>query len=702
MAKVVVTKSKLDSLAQHINTKAGTTGAKTIAQMQAAVDGITGGAAPVTYSQVNPVVAAYLANVTYSPDDYSTSQVETYANQTTTYRKDQPSGVGVAVKAGDFLATDALGGVLRKTVAAGTETLYNLAPMAAGADYVVQQNGDVSGSGHLTPTGALRMVKVGTTREAHSPFNQRDLGGWPCDGGTVKYGKLYRGSELNSTWYGVQLSADDKKVMLEQLGIMVDIDLRTEDELAGITASPLGSGVRYEHITVLPYADGMHIDTWGRGNGYAYAPLLRSIFAHAKKGEACYIHCVGGADRTGTVCMIIEAMLGVAQGNTDKDYELTSFTPTYQTELIRRTRNSEVWTGTMTYLNTMAGTNLRDRVVNWAQRIGITIDEINAFRAAMIDGTPTALTSTVTSYAVSAVLTNAKSNNAATAIQGYQSYEADITPKLPQGYVISSVQVKMGGVDVTNAVWRGRETARWLKVQKALAHCSASGDKRVIEGQAYVSVITPAFGYTLDGATVAITMGGTDVSNYYSNGKISIPAVTDALEIAVTAVESVPDYTNQIPISTDASGNIYNGVGYKDNTALNDTGQDQVKANIMATGFIPVPQPSSDALGGVVINIANTQMDLDADDDTRIAYYDANKTNLGIQYASSMVTDPSAATASHPLATVDGAGFITSIDVSKLLRFYMTKSPPTPAKYMRICGNGITSESIITINEEIT
>ena len=59
-----------------------------------------------------------------------------------------------------------------------------------------------------------------------------------------------------------------------------------------------------------------------------------------------------------------------------------------------------------------------------------TADEINAFRAAMIDGTPTALTSTVDSYAVSSALTNAKSNNAATAIQGYQSYEADITPKL--------------------------------------------------------------------------------------------------------------------------------------------------------------------------------------------------------------------------------------------------------------------------------
>lgn len=42
MDKVVVTKSKLDGLAQHINAKAGTTGAKTIAQMQKTVDGITG------------------------------------------------------------------------------------------------------------------------------------------------------------------------------------------------------------------------------------------------------------------------------------------------------------------------------------------------------------------------------------------------------------------------------------------------------------------------------------------------------------------------------------------------------------------------------------------------------------------------------------------------------------------------------------
>lgn len=71
MAKVVITKSKLDSLAQHINAKAGTTGAKTIAQMQAAVDGITGGddgsfKAVIERTAVNPTLPGDLTTIGYS------------------------------------------------------------------------------------------------------------------------------------------------------------------------------------------------------------------------------------------------------------------------------------------------------------------------------------------------------------------------------------------------------------------------------------------------------------------------------------------------------------------------------------------------------------------------------------------------------------------------------------------------------------
>ena len=63
MAKVSVTKSLLDSLAQHINTKAGTTGAKTIAQMQETVDGIAvAGANHIRYTHNNPAAVSGRGN----------------------------------------------------------------------------------------------------------------------------------------------------------------------------------------------------------------------------------------------------------------------------------------------------------------------------------------------------------------------------------------------------------------------------------------------------------------------------------------------------------------------------------------------------------------------------------------------------------------------------------------------------------------
>lgn len=48
-----------------------------------------------------------------------------------------------------------------------------------------------------------------------------------------------------------------------------------------------------------------------------------------------------------------------------------------------------------------------------------------------------------------------------------------------------------------------------------------------------------------------------------------------------------PGYTNQIPISTDTSGSVYNGVGYKNGTRLNSSGSEVDSSNGVAVGFIP-------------------------------------------------------------------------------------------------------------------
>lgn len=694
---------KLTAIANSIRAKNGSSDTYTLAEMPSAIMAIEGSAnvEPVTYSQVNPVVAEYLASASYSPSDYSVSQVETYANQDTSYRKDNPVGVTIPIsEAGTLVVIDNASGVgVKKTVAVGNETVYNTIPSTEGVDYLVRDgDGNISSCGHVIPTGALRMIKVGT-----KPFNMRDLGGWTCDGGKVKYGKMIRGAELNGTGYAVVLTDADKAVFRDQLGIRAEIDLRSDAEVTNITGSAIGNSIAWEHYSVGSYADGVNV----ANTGLAFKPLIRSLIAHAVANEPCYIHCVGGADRTGTICAILEGLLGVSQSDIDKDYELTSFVNTLHSgETVTRKRSADYWTGFITYIGTMTGTTFRDKVVNWAQRIGITIDEINAFRAAMIDGTPETLTSGVETYAVSTTLVNALSDNESESIAQYQPYVANIHLKVPKGYAIGSVQVKMGGVDITDWAWTGNDTVLYRSVANTLTHCSTSNTKKtVIDGQSYFAEITPTEGYTLTGATISIKMGGTEVSTtYYKDGYIAIPSVTGNIEISITAVESALPYTNQLPVSTDASGAVYNGKGFKENTAFGETGAEldrtgKADSYVAATGFIPIPVTSNSNLGQVVVRVANAEI-LKADE-TRLCFYDTSKTFLGIVYGSNMVTDESTATNSTKvLVELDSGSHIVKLDPSVLANYYKTAQSKTAA-FFRVAGAGIDDETIITVNEEI-
>lgn len=78
-------------------------------------------------------------------------------------------------------------------------------------------------------------------------------------------------------------------------------------------------------------------------------------------------------------------------------------------------------------------------------------------------------------------------------------------------------------------------------VTNTLTGCTNSNSAAsVTENASYSGTITASSGYTLTGATVSITMGGTDItSTAYSNGTISIASVTGALVISVAAAAVV-------------------------------------------------------------------------------------------------------------------------------------------------------------------
>lgn len=87
-------------------------------------------------------------------------------------------------------------------------------------------------------------------------------------------------------------------------------------------------------------------------------------------------------------------------------------------------------------------------------------------------------------------------------------------------------------------------------ITTSLTGCTISNDAASItEGESYSATLTAADGYTLDGATVSVTMGGTDITeSAYSGGQITIGSVTGDIVINVNCAQLGGTITESIPL----------------------------------------------------------------------------------------------------------------------------------------------------------
>lgn len=527
---------------------------------------VSGGAVEaLEWHQCPELVRNYLANVTYDPTDYSASQIANYAPGTAVTSNYRPIG---------------------KTI--GDKTFCNLVPGVTHPFAVGER------AGTLKPLDFLRYIQTNT-------WNVRDLGGWRCDGGTVKYGLLFRGGEPSTA---------DYNVLVGELGIKYDLNLRGSSEATWMK-SPLGDDVYFVKADVYNW--------YSLANTNAWRINLRCVFDAVVHGEPVYFHCAAGADRTGTLACILEGLLGMSQSDIDKDYELTTFYSGSDTDANARRRNEDEWKGLIAEINAKSGNTFRDKCVTFAAELGFTSAEINAYRKAMINGSPETVTPSISAFSVTNTLSGASSNNSDTAATQYQPYEATITAQ--DGKTISAVTIKMGGVDITSEVWQGDETELYRKVKLNLSNCSTDNTLlRVIDGQSYGANIAPDAGYTLDGATVTITMGGVDVSNYYSGGKIAIPSVTGNLEITISTVESGATTPNILVDAFKVGGVSKPAVGFTNGKRLStSTGSEKDNSGTCVTGFIPMTR-------GSVIRIKPFVAPAAADGSTGIVIYKSDKT----------------------------------------------------------------------------
>lgn len=621
------------------------------------VKNISGADKLVEFSQVRPEVKSYLDNVTYDSTDYTTSQIANYVTNTS---NNYPVGCKINLKsAGLLIVYDSANkcSMITNSVA-GDNYIYNLTPNVI-CPYVNIVDRDIEQSGTLKAIGQMRMIK------SIAAWNVRDLGGWECDGGTVKYGKLFRGGEV---------SPEDSPVLVDYLGIKHDINLRGKSE-ATWTTSPLGENVKFHIYDSYAW--------YSISNSNLLTSILKDIFEAVSNNEPAYFHCSAGADRTGTIALILEALLGMSQSDIDKDYELTCFYTGVSSDNASRRRNENDWIGLVNSFSSYTGDTLRDKVVSWVLSLGISIDDINNFRSKMIDGTPEILQFSGNTYSISTNISNASLGNSETSAKQFSNYSTEIIPD--EGYIISDISIVMGGKDITSSVFQGTRTNFNFSVENTLLNCSTNNKKiAVIANQSYGAVITADYYYSLENADVSIKMGGVEMPEYYSNGNIVIPRVTGDIQISITAKISAPEYTNQILTSTDAEGNI---VGLLKNKRYSSADK-LVDSDIHdACGFIPVKEND-------VVRFKNMGFGSISEDSCHLRLYSSDKqTILG-------ATSPySLNKAGFPTETPTKILNIKYDNNNNVIEFTVGSS----CYYLRVAWRnaGQTEPAIITVNEEI-
>ena len=206
--------------------------------------------------------------------------------------------------------------------------------------------------------------------------NMRDLGGGVnADGVPVRQGLLYRGQ---APWARASKTfLRDRYVT--KLGIKTQLDLRGRDEFEK-RSQTWGEtdletvGIRHEFHTIIPY----HVN---HPDVFAKLPAIFAILA-AETNYPVYFNCAVGSDRTGTIAFLLDGVIGRDDKYFYDDYELPSFnanTPRYR----YCRKGSELF-------NTFAKGDkpIREKVVDYLLKRGITQEQIDAIRRIMLEVPP--------------------------------------------------------------------------------------------------------------------------------------------------------------------------------------------------------------------------------------------------------------------------------------------------------------------------
>ena len=210
-------------------------------------------------------------------------------------------------------------------------------------------------------TGSFKTTQNPRILSVDGIANVRDIGGFKgLNGKYVKQGLLFRGTELDGVVEpDYKITEKGIATMLSTLKIKTEMDLRKTGE------DMLGDTVTHKYYNSSMYKYIFDSDA---------VISTKNIFSDLANpaNYPVYMHCTYGSDRTGTVCFILEALLGMSKNDIIKEYQLSAFC--YDDFSLNEIKEF------IAEFETLEGETYTEKAENYLLSIGVTEKQIESIR----------------------------------------------------------------------------------------------------------------------------------------------------------------------------------------------------------------------------------------------------------------------------------------------------------------------------------